>query len=92
MARTWLAKVEKSIALVSNSAMDTYTDAQERLTQLEIKLCFTEDLVDDLNQIVAKQQQQLDHLMRQLEQLRHDWAGAGTASNHALRDDLPPHY
>ena len=42
----------------------------QRLTELEIKASFTEDLVEHLNQIVIRQQQDLDALARQIGQLR----------------------
>ena len=62
-----------------------------RLTDLEIKASFTEDLVDELNRIVARQQQQIDLLAREVSQLRQQQApDAGAVRN--LRDELPPHY
>ncbi len=75
----------------SNNAMTNPQDIDARLTDLEVKASFTEDLVEHLNQIVARQQQQIDRLVRELDQLRqqqsHD--GGGLRS---LRDELPPHY
>ena len=40
--------------------------SEQRLTDLEIKASYTEDLVDTLNAIVARQQQQIDQLAREL--------------------------
>ena len=41
--------------------MDTSnTRVEERLNELEIKASFTEDLVEQLNQIIIRQQQDLD--------------------------------
>ena len=65
-------------------------DIDKRLTDLEIKASFTEDLVDELNRIVARQQQQIDLLAREVSQLRQQQPDAGAARN--LRDELPPHY
>ena len=42
----------------------------QRLTDLEIKASFTEDLVDHLNRIVTRQQAQLDRLVREVTRLR----------------------
>jgi SlyX protein len=39
---------------------------EDRITNLEIKLSFTEDLIEQLNQIVYKQQQQIEFLYREL--------------------------
>lgn len=66
-------------------------DTDSRLTALEIKLSFTEELVDSLNQTIYEQQQQLALLWRELRELRRQAqqpAGAGLS----LRDELPPHY
>ena len=36
---------------------------ESRITELEIKITYTEDLVDELNRIVFRQQQQIDLLI-----------------------------
>ncbi len=66
--------------------------ASQRLTALEIKASFAEDLLDELNRVVIRQQQQIEALIRELAQLR-EQQQAGVASGAArLLDDLPPHY
>jgi SlyX protein len=65
---------------------------EERLTQLEIKLSFTEDWVDTLNQLVIEQQAQIDGLKRQLQALRLESPTDGTQAARNPRDELPPHY
>jgi len=67
-------------------------DIDKRLTELEIKLSFTEDLVDTLNQVVARQQQQIDLLMQEITHLRQQSSDGGAGSFRSLRDELPPHY
>ena len=64
----------------------------ERLTQLEIKLSYTEDLLDTLNQLVATQQDQIDLLMREVGRLRKHGSGESMAAPRNPRDELPPHY
>ncbi|MEO8298353.1 MAG: SlyX family protein [Burkholderiales bacterium] len=64
----------------------------KRLEDLEIKASFTEDLLDQLNLVVVRQQRQIDLLMRELTQLREQADSAGPASARNLRDELPPHY
>jgi SlyX protein len=44
--------------------------ASQRLTALEIKASFAEDLLDELNRVVIRQQQQIDALVRELTELR----------------------
>ena len=64
----------------------------QRLTDLEIKASFTEDLVDELNRVVARQQDQIDLLLRELAELGRQGAAADGGAPRSLRDDLPPHY
>jgi SlyX protein len=65
----------------------------QRLTDLEIKASFTEDLVDHLNQIIIRQQQQLDALAREVRTLQRQSASdSGVPGFRSLRDELPPHY
>jgi len=64
----------------------------ERLTALEIKASFAEDLVDELNRIVIEQQAQIDALTRAVARLQAQAPAADGAPFRSLRDDLPPHY
>lgn len=72
------------------------SDANEvgrRLEDLEVKLSFTEDLVDRLNEVVVRQQAQIELLARELAQLRQQAFSADPgAAPRSLRDELPPHY
>jgi SlyX protein len=81
-----------SDAVMSNTAMEHPHDIEKRLTELEIKASFTEDLVDELNQVIARQQQQLDLLMQEVHQLRQQAPDGGSGGFRSLRDELPPHY
>ena len=56
-------------------------------------------LVDDdtpleqLNEVIVRQQQQIDLLINEIRQLRQQLpAQAGSAEFRSLRDELPPHY
>ena len=68
------------------------TRMEDRLTDLEIKASFTEDLVEQLNHIIVRQQQELDSLARQIGQLREHLPEPGAGATRGARDDLPPHY
>ena len=59
---------------------------------LEIKASFTEDLVEQLNQTIFRQQEQIDALLREVSQLRTQAPDGGSGSFRSLRDELPPHY
>lgn len=65
---------------------------ESRLTDLEIKISFTEDIVDELNRTVFRQQQQIDLLMLQIKALREQVRTAEPAEPRNLRDEIPPHY
>lgn len=65
---------------------------EERLTEVEIKLAFTEDLVDRLNDVIVRQQTQIDGLIRELVQLREQWPAPDAAPLHSPGDEKPPHY
>ncbi len=67
-------------------------DAHERITQLEIKLSYAEDLLDTLNTLVARQQDQINLLLREVVQLRRQPDGDAQPRFRSLRDELPPHY
>ena len=67
-------------------------DILQRLEALEIKASFTEDLLDQLNLTIYRQQQQIDELARTVAQLRQQVPEGGGATVRSLRDELPPHY
>jgi len=72
--------------------MEHPNNIEQRLTELEIKASFTEELLDQLDQVIVRQQRQIDILLSQIAQLQmlNTDAGAGVTRN--LRDELPPHY
>ena len=72
--------------------MDPTQQTEQRLTELEIKASFSEDLLDQLNQIIVRQQQQIDSLVREVAHLRQSSTDGGLGAPRNLRDDLPPHY
>ena len=75
----------------SNTWMNP-ADVDRRLTELEIKASFTEDLVDHLNDVILRQQAQIDLLIREVGQLKQRAPERGTDAPRAPRDELPPHY
>jgi len=72
--------------------MEQRFDVERRLTDLEVKASFTEDLVDHLNQIVASQQQHIDRLLLEVARLRAQGSSGDSEVFRSLRDELPPHY
>jgi SlyX protein len=65
-------------------------DIDQRLTDLEIKASFTEDLVDRLNEVIVRQQEQIDRLLREVLDLKEQ--GAPADAPVLPLDERPPHY
>lgn len=63
-----------------------------RLEELEIKASYADDLMEQLNSTVFRQQQQIDWLLREVAGLRRQVPDGTTPMLRSLRDDLPPHY
>ncbi len=64
----------------------------ERMTELEVKFAFAEDMLDSLNATVYRQQQQIERLQREVRELREQIAATAPAEGRSLRDEIPPHY
>ncbi|MGE0347940.1 SlyX family protein [Hydrogenophaga sp.] len=65
---------------------------EHRLTELEIKASYAEDLLDTLNQLVARQQEQIELLLREVSRLRQRGEPDAAPAARDPRDELPPHY
>ena len=79
--------------LFHNGAMPTPNDdTDKRLTDLEVKASFSEDLLDHLNDLVARQQEQIDLLIREVGKLKDRAPDTGGGASRDPREDLPPHY
>ncbi len=68
------------------------SDTDDRLTALEIKASYSEDLLDQLNLTIYRQQQQIDRLMREVDELRRRVPEGGSDAVTNARDEIPPHY
>ncbi len=67
---------------------------EDRIDNLESKLCLAEDLLEELNRTVWRQQEQIDQLQAQIRLLYQQLQGGGAtgAEKRDLRDEIPPHY
>lgn len=65
---------------------------ESRLSEIEIKLSFNEDLLEELNRTVARQQQQIAALEQQLRDLRLQLQRSTPAEPGASVHEIPPHY
>ena len=76
---------------MSESA-DSLQALQERIMELEIKASYTEDLLEQLNMTIYRQQEQIGALINELRELKRQTPDGGTGGPRNLRDELPPHY
>ncbi|UZE95100.1 SlyX family protein [Alkalimarinus alittae] len=67
-------------------------NTEDRLTELETKMAFQEDLLQDLNDVVARQEQQLDKLWQANKMLKSQLDSVNSAPGEASHEAPPPHY
>jgi SlyX protein len=68
------------------------SDAMEkRITELEVKMAFTEDMVEELNRTVFRQQQHIEQLQQEIRELRRQAQTSLPAAGNPS-DEVPPHY
>ncbi len=72
--------------------MDHDSNVDKRLTNLEIQLSLTEDLAERLNDVVVRQQAQIDLLIREVARLEEKAQAGDNGGFRSLRDEIPPHY
>lgn len=79
--------------MTNQTATSPTEPLEQRITELEIKASFSEDLLDHLNDIVAKQARQIELLARELVELKAQRSTPdGGVTVRSLREELPPHY
>lgn len=72
--------------------MTIQNDDANRLNELEVKIVLADDMLDQLNQTIFRQQQQIDALAQEIRALRQQLPQDRNTSGTALLDELPPHY
>jgi len=72
--------------------MTTPDPLEHRLTELEIKFSYADDLLDTLNSQIARQQDLIDRLVAEVAELRRRREDDPAPGFRSLRDELPPHY
>jgi SlyX protein len=76
---------------MTNTTTAAPESIEQRLTDLEIKTSLADDMLDQLNQTIFRQQQMIDALAREVHSLRQQLP-QDRSSGQNLRDELPPHY
>lgn len=66
---------------------------KERLTELEVRVAFQEKTLQDLNEVVTRQQREIDRLAKELEAVKSRLAGLAPSMVIPQEDEKPPpHY
>ena len=63
-----------------------------RIEKVESKLALAEDLLDELNKLVYKQQRQIEQLQHELVRLQEQVESSDSSEPRRLMDEIPPHY
>jgi SlyX protein len=64
----------------------------ERLEKIETKLSLSEDLLEELNKTVYRQQQQIEQLQREVISLRKQLQASLPNEPRNPAEEIPPHY
>ena len=65
---------------------------EKRIAELEVKLTFCEDLLEELNNMVYRQQQQIDQLQKETRELREQVRASIRDDPRTPGEEKPPHY
>lgn len=66
---------------------------EDRFERIETKISFSEDLLDELNHTVYRQQQQIERLQAQVRHLYERLQDTSSSTRaRDLHDEIPPHY
>lgn len=77
---------------IESQTMPTGAAMESRIAEIEARLNLTEDLVEQLNRTVYRQQQQLDLLQQELQVLYRQVQDAVPEDARGPADEVPPHY
>ena len=79
-----------------SSNLSTADATDQRLMDLEVKVTYTEELVEQLDKIIAQQQQQqqqhISFLLGEVAELRRPVSDIALQHQNIARDGRPPHF
>ncbi|HEC13371.1 MAG TPA: SlyX family protein [Acidiferrobacteraceae bacterium] len=64
----------------------------DRLTELETRIAFQDGTLQTLNDVVTRQQDEIDRLARALGVLKEEMGQLVARAATSVADELPPHY
>lgn len=67
---------------------------EKRITELEIKVAYQEDTIQQLDRVICQQQDQIDSLKKQFKQLTENAQQSAESGKSLFSDvdEVPPHY
>ena len=65
---------------------------EDRLEKIETKLSLAEDMIEELNKTIYRQQRQIEQLQQDVITLRQQLQASLPAEQRSLMDEIPPHY
>ncbi len=65
---------------------------EDRVIELETKMAFQDDLLQELNDVIARQEQQLDKLWQASRMLKNQLDTVHSAEEEPGHEAPPPHY
>jgi len=72
--------------------MATASDLQERLVELETRVAFQERAIQEMGDVVARQQTEIDRLTRLLKEIQDRLRGISAPVAERSDETPPPHY
>jgi len=76
----------------SSAAQASPAEVAARLDELEIKSAYQEDTINQLNDVIIRQQQELERLKNGYQEFTQRLDGLTESLQGRLEDDIPPHY
>jgi len=65
---------------------------ESRLDELEAKISLAEDMLEEINRALYRQQQQIDAMQQEIRALRQQLEQMAPAETDNPVEDIPPHY
>ena len=70
-------------------------DTLSRMDELESRLAFQDDLIENLNEVITRQDREILNLVQKLKELDgriNDLAASAAAPGGSMEQEVPPHY
>ena len=72
--------------------MTDYAQIESRVAELEIRTSFQDQTLQQLNEVIVRQQRELESLLREFGRLKGHLSGATPHTTAAQQEEPPPHY